>query len=299
MSIALKIPENNISPAMKWALGISVFFHLAVITIGTIGLPYIKKPIHISQPIAIEIVNVKDETTTNKRPNKTRTPVKEETKKEELKPEKKISAPPKVETKAPPKVTPLNPPKMKEDTVKPKPKIPPPPTKKLEEPEPEKPKPKDDVKEATEQEEAFLSVLKNLQDSEAETESEQKAENKPAPEKASPLAKFSQKLSASEVDAIRSALNKQFGECWNLMAGARYAEDIVVKIRLVINPDRTVQSARIADQWRYNQDSFYKAAADTALRAIRHPNCAVLDLPPDKYELWKDLIFNFNPADQL
>ena len=297
MSFALKIPENTMPPIMKWALGMSIFFHLLVITIGTVGLPYIKKPIHISQPIAVEIVNIKDETTTNRKPNKRRAPIKEE--KPKPKAEKKISAPPKVETKAPPKVAPLDPPKVKEDTVKPKPKIPPPPSEKLEKPEPKKPDPKDDLKEATEQEEAFLSVLKNLQDSEPDDETQQKTQDKPVPEKASPLAKFSQTLSASEVDAIKAALNKQFAECWNLMAGARYAEDIVVKIRLVINPDRSVQSARIADQWRYNQDSFYKAAADTALRAVRHPNCAVLDLPPDKYELCKDLIFNFNPADQL
>ena len=83
------------------------------------------------------------------------------------------------------------------------------------------------------------------------------------------------------------------------MAGARNAEDIVVKINLVVRPDRSVQSARIVDQWRYNQDSFYRAAADEAMRAVRHPNCEVLDLPPDKYDLWKDLTFNFNPSAQL
>ena len=101
------------------------------------------------------------------------------------------------------------------------------------------------------------------------------------------------------MDAIASALNAQFGSCWNLMAGARNAEDIVVKINLKVRPDRTVQSARVVEQFRYNQDSFYRAAADEAMRAIRHPNCEVLDLPPDKYDLWKDLIFNFNPSAQL
>lgn len=298
MSLALTMPQIDLAPAMKWALGISVVFHIVVIILGTVGLPYIKKnrPI-ISQPIAIEIVNISDETTTNKTPKKTRAPKAED--KPAPKKEKKITAPPKVETKAPPKVAPLEPPKVKENTVKPKPKVPPPPSEKLEQPKPKEPEPKDNVKEAAAQDEAFLSVLKNLQEVEPETEVSKTPVDKPAPAEASPLAKFSQKLSASEFDAIKMALNRQFGECWNLMAGARYAEDIVVKIRLVINPDRSVQSARIADQWRYNQDSFYKAAADTALRAVRHPNCQVLDLPPEKYELWKDLIFNFNPAQQL
>lgn len=298
MNFVPAMPDIQLSPAMKWALGVSIIFHMGVIIIGTVGLPYIKKePPIISQPIALEIINISDETTSNKRPNKLRTPKAED--KPAPKKEKKISAPPKVETKAPPKVAPLETVKPKVETVKPKPKVPPPPSDKLKEPEPKKEEPKEALTEAAAQDEAFLSVLKNLQESEPEADVENAPNNEPAPAQASPLAKFSQQLSASEFDAIKMALNRQFAECWNLMAGARYAEDIVVKIRLVINPDRSVQSARIADQWRYNQDSFYKAAADTALRAVRHPNCQVLDLPPEKYELWKDLIFNFNPSQQL
>ena len=293
------MPEMDLPPAMKWALGASVVFHLTVIIGSTVGLPYIKKPIELpSAPIAIEIVNIDEETQTNRRPNQNRAP---KPKEEKSAPKKnKITAPPKVETKDPPKVTPLEPPKPVEHTVKPEPKVPPPPTEKLEQPEEKKLEPpKDDAKEVAAQEDAFLSVLKNLQDSEPEDTPEAPPADTPIPAEASPLAKFSQKLSATEVDAIRMALNRQFAECWNLMAGARYAEDIVVKIRLVINPDRSVQSARVADQWRYNSDSFYKAATDSALRALEHPNCAVLDLPADKYELWKDMIFNFNPAAQL
>lgn len=299
MNIAAQLPNIDLPPAMKWALGASLVFHLSIVLIGTVGLPHIKKPIVINQPIAVEIVNISDETTTDKKPKQTPTPKAEE--KPAPKKENKIEAPPKVETKAPPKVTPLEPPKPKENTTKPKPKVPPPPTEKLEKPEPPpEPKKEDNKKEeAAAQEEAFMSVLKNLQDSEQSAAETPVESAQPAPQPASPLARFAEQLSATEVDAIRMALNRQFGECWNLMAGARYAEDIVVKIRLVINPDRTVQSARIADQWRYNQDSFYKAAADTALRAVRHPNCKVLDLPPDKYELWKDMIFNFNPSQQL
>jgi len=301
MAFNVPLPKLALSRSMKWALGVSVAFHLGIVLVGTLGLPYIKKPIVITQPIAVEIVDISDITTTNRPPNPVKTPKAEPKKTEEKKP--KIKTPPKVEAKAPPKVDPIKPPKV-EETKKPEPKTPPPPEKKVAEKKPDpKPKPpekkKDDKKEAAAQEEAFLSVLKNLEDSAPETPDEAENAKKAAPDKASPLAAFAEKLSATEVDAIRAALNRQFSGCWNLMAGARDAEDIVVKIRLVVNPDRSVQSARIADQWRYNQDSFYKAAADAALRAVRHPNCAVLDLPPDKYKLWKDMIFNFNPADQL
>ena len=248
------------------------------------------------QPIAVEIVDISEITTTNKRPQAQPVPKKEE----EPKPSKKVEAPPKVETKAPPKVKPLDkPPEVKKDTVKPKPKVPPPPSEKLEKvEEPPKKKEPEKKEEAVEQEDEFMSVLKNLQDGAAVAEETPDAKEVNEQEM-SPLAKFSERMSATELDMMVRALNTQFGSCWNLMAGARNAEDITVSINLKVNPNRTVQSARIADQWRYNQDAFYRAAADAALRAIRHPNCEVLDLPPDKYELWKDLKFNFNPATML
>ena len=284
---------------MKIALVVSALFHLSVLIIGTVGLPYVSRPPMLPpQPIAVEIVDISDITTTNKPPQLQPVP---EKKKEEPKPSKKVEAPPKVEAKTPPKVKPLEKPPepKKEETVKPEPKVPPPPSEKLEkvkEPEPKKEPEKKE--EAVQQEDPLASVLKNLQDGAAVAETAPDAKEV-VEQEMSPLAKFSERMSATEMDAMVRALNAQFGSCWNLMAGARNAEDITVSITLKVNPNRTVQSARITDQWRYNQDAFYRAAADAALRAIRHPNCEVLDLPPDKYELWKDLKFNFNPARML
>ena len=292
------LEKFEFTPAMKIAIGASIFLHVGVIILGIIGLPYIKKTPDLSAaPIAVEIVNIDDETTTNKKPSRAQLKPTPEKRKEQPKTEKQIKAPPKVETKAPPKVAPIDKPVEKTAEVKPKPKVPPPPSEALKKPKP--PEKKNPPPEETEevQEDQFLSVLKNLQES--EDSAEDITEEGTAKPEMSPLAKFSQRLSATEVDAIRSALNAQFSSCWNLMAGARNAEDITVSIKLIVNPDRTVQSARIVEQVRYNQDPFYRAAADTALRAIRHPNCQTLDLPPEKYELWRDLTFNFNPAAQL
>jgi outer membrane biosynthesis protein TonB len=296
---SLAAPDGfEMTRSMKVSLAGSVIFHVSVIILGTVGLPYIAKPPLLPpQPISVEVVDVSEMTTTNKKPQLQPVPEK----KEEPKPSKKVEAPPKVEAKAPPKVKPLEkPPEVKKDTVKPEPKVPPPPKEKLEKAEePPKPKePEEKKEEAVQQEDDFMSVLKNLQDGAAVAEESPDAKEV-VEQEMSPLAKFSERLSTSELDAIARALNAQFASCWNLMAGARNAEDITVSITLKVNPDRTVQSARITDQWRYNQDSFYRAAADTALRAIRHPNCEVLDLPPDKYSLWKDLKFNFNPSAAL
>ncbi len=284
---------------LKKALMVSIVFHVGIVLFGIVGLPYISKPPRIPQPIAVEIVDISEITTTNKKPNKS--PLKKAEDKPAPKVEKQIKAPPKVEATAPPKLKPIEKPveeKPPEVKPKPKPKVPPPTEVLKKEKPPEK---KEEVKTeepVVDQEEEFLSVLKNLQDTETPSEEDSDA-IEPAPQEKSPLTRFSERLSASEVDAIAAALNNQFRSCWNLMAGARNAEDIVVKINLVVRPDRSVQSARIVEQWRYNQDSFYRAAADEAMRAIRHPNCEVLDLPADKYDLWKDLTFNFNPSQQL
>lgn len=295
MSMITSQDVFEFTPEMKKALTASLFLHFGIFVFAIVGLPYISTPPRLPQPIAVEIVNIDEITTTNKEPNQSKLKKVEEQPKPKA--EKKVVAPPKVEAKKPPKIKPIDKPEVKKEVVKPEPKVPPLPTEKLEKPKPEKKK-EEPKEEAVTQEEEFLSVLKNLQDSETPSDVVTEAV-KPAPQEQSPLAKFSQKLSATEADAIGVALNEQFRGCWNMLAGARNAEDIVVKINLVVRPDRTVQSARVVDQWRYNQDSFYRAAADEAMRAIRHSNCEVLDLPPDKYDLWKDLTFNFNPSAQL
>ncbi len=295
----------GISKSMKTALVLSAAFHLSIVIFGVVGLPFIQKPIVIPpQPISIEVVDISEIRTTNKKPQEAKPKPKDEP---PPKVKEEIKAPPKVTAKEPPKVKPMEKPAepKKEDVKPPEPDTPPPPEEKLAEakpePKPEPPKkeePKEDKEEKTVSEEDFLSVLKNLQDEKPTGEENPDGDEKASPEE-SPLAQFADKLSATEIDMIARALNIQFASCWNLMAGARNAEDITVSINLQVRPDRTVQSARIVDQWRYTQDSFYRAAADTALRAIKHPNCETLDLPEDKYNLWKDLTFNFNPSTQL
>ncbi len=291
---------------MKFALMVSAGFHLTVILLGVFGLPYIQKPIEIPpQPISVDIVDIGEITTTNKKPQQAKPKPKDEP---PPKVTEEVKAPPKVEAKEPPKVTALEKPPEppKEDVKEPEPETPAPPEEKLAKvepaPKPEPPK-KDKPKEPEKtkkppSEEDFLSVLKNLQDESPTGEKNPDGEENTSPEQ-SPLAQFADKLTATEIDMIARRLNIQFASCWNLMAGAREAENITVSINLKVRPDRTVQSAKIVDQWRYSQDSFYRAAADTALRAVKHPNCETLDLPEDKYNLWKDLTFNFNPSMQL
>ncbi len=98
-------------------------------------------------------------------------------------------------------------------------------------------------------------------------------------------------LSVSEIDLLR----RQLERCWNIPIGARDAQNLVIDIYLEVNPDRTVRRAEIVDQARYRRDSFFRAAAESALRAVHHPDCRPLQLPERKYDLWREIVVTFDP----
>ena len=276
----------------------SLFFHAVMIAFAIFGLPHIKKPPTIPETaISIDIIDlpVDEIAQTNKPPVQAPAP-KEPPKIEEQVAKKKEAPkmPPKVEAKEPPKAVPVKPPPPEppKKIVKPIPKVPPPPAEALKEPEPE-PK-KEEVVEEEPQQEQFQSLLKNLQDAEPQPDVPDinpKAQNA-AP---SPLAQFSQQMTMSEFDALR----RQLARCWSIQAGARYAEDLVVEVKLKVGPDRRVINAMVVDQFRYSNDSYFRAAADSAIRAVHSPMCDPLDVPEDKYDVWKDMIVNFDPREML
>jgi hypothetical protein len=102
-------------------------------------------------------------------------------------------------------------------------------------------------------------------------------------------------VTVSEIQAVR----QQLAQCWNVAAGARRADALAVEIEMVMNQDATVRQARVVDAARMNSDPYYRAAAESALRALGHPDCIPLKLPLDKYEVWKNFTFNFDPSKML
>jgi hypothetical protein len=279
---------------MKTPVVISAIFHGVIVVLALTGLPYFKsdpKPTPVIVPV--EIMTIGEVTQTNKIPVKA--PPKEEPK-EEAKPIKK-EAPPKVEAVEPPKDVPKPKPKA-EAKPKPKPVVPPPPTEKLKEPEP---KPQEKVKEEVvepDQQEQFDSLLKNLQDGAPDIQ-EDLPESKTAQANNAPDAPLGSEMTITEIDAMIARLRQQLSRCWSIQAGARYAEDLSVEVRMVVSRERRVINATIVDQWRYNQDTFFRAAADSVIRALNSPQCEILDLPPDRYDAWKDMVVNFNPNEML
>ncbi len=103
-------------------------------------------------------------------------------------------------------------------------------------------------------------------------------------------------ISISEMDAVR----RQIEACWNLPAGARDPESLIVQVWVALNPDGTVQQAKVVDgAGRAGYDPFYRAAAESALRALLNPRCSPLKLPADKYHQWKTMTINFDPRNML
>lgn len=270
----------GMDPSMKGPFAVSGVFHLAAFLFATLGLPYVIKPPEITTPISIEIVEMDKITQTNRvsRPDKSKKP------EEKPPPAPRKPQPPKMTAEAPPDLTPkASPVPMPEKIKKPD-------EKKLKPPKPEKIQ---EMKKDTSED--FSSLLKNLTDAKPDAQEAPDTEKESTSVPMSAIAPIGDKLTMSEVDALR----RQLGQCWNVLSGAKYAENLMVEIRLQVNPDRTIRQATIVNQLRYNTDSVFRAAADAAMRALRNPLCTPLALPPEKYNEWKDTKVSFNPKDML
>ena len=102
-------------------------------------------------------------------------------------------------------------------------------------------------------------------------------------------------------DAVLLAVADAFGvrpRAVRLVHG-RGSRRKLVEVTIDVNPDRTVANATVVDKSRYGSDPFFRAAADSAVRAVRNPRCSPLELPADKYDQWKHIDFTFDPRDML
>ena len=80
-------------------------------------------------------------------------------------------------------------------------------------------------------------------------------------------------------------------ECWVIPPGAREG-NITVKVRIQMNPDGSV--AGNPEIMNGPGDFLFDTTARSTVAAIL--GCQNYDfLPQDKYDVWKDLVLNFNP----
>jgi hypothetical protein len=328
MSVAAAEPALADEPAVEEmrdgiaqrAVTFSLVVHLIFGSLFVLGVPRLfDPPIPEETPIAVEFVTIAPETrATHPNPNPPQPNAKPDVAVVDApttkpSPEPPVSAPvPPPSTEMPPST---EPPKAQElkappplPLVKPpEPKPEPPrPVEKADAPRPkEKPEPPQQMAKNEPKPEQkkydpsqFDALLKNLATQPAIPSPEappQRPRVASARPSSQPRAPLGSQITASEVDLVR----EQIARCWNVPAGARDAKDLVVEIRVAVDPDGTVRQATIVDQARLAGDPFFRAAAESARRAFFNPLCRPLHLPPGKYAIWKDLVVDFSPKDVL
>jgi len=273
-----------------------------VALVSVFGLPlFFKDPVLDDVPMIVDIVPLGDKT--NPPPLQSQSqpePAKPDPKPDQAKPEP---------VKPPPPAPPPPPPPPKPEPLpvpEPKPAPKPEPPKPEPKPEPPKPEQKPDNKAKPRQQDELDSLLKSvdkikpkssvddlMKSAEKAKSTDQGKQPLPQSVKGSASNNPLEPVSMTELDMIRAQIYK----CWNIPAGAKDAQDLVVPIRVRLQQDGTVLSAEIVDSLRYSADSFYRAAADSARRAVLV--CSPLKAPPSKYEQWKDLTLRFNPKEML
>ena len=102
-------------------------------------------------------------------------------------------------------------------------------------------------------------------------------------------------LTLSEEDALKAQI---FG-CWSIPLGLPYNENLLVRIKLRLEPDGSVKKTEILDHARMNKpgQGFHKVLAESALRAVKL--CQPLRVPSTGYERWKELQLNFDAREML
>ncbi|MEE2695129.1 MAG: hypothetical protein VX976_02090 [Pseudomonadota bacterium] len=146
------------------------------------------------------------------------------------------------------------------------------------------------------------SILKSIEkvksekkvQKESEIKDDIKKEEKVDDQKEVKNINLGEKLTISEKDAIR----RQFYRCWIVPAGAKNIQEYKVSIKLKLNRDGEVINSKLMN--KSNLDNpFFRTLAESAIRAVNHPDCKKLKVPVKKYERWKETILDFDPSVML
>ncbi len=250
-------------------------------------------------------------------PPKPEAPPKPPAKPAPAEPERKPEPPKPVVAKAEPEAKPVpKPVPPKPEPPKPEPPKPEPPKPVPPKPAPEKPAPEKSATEKPappkpEPPSDFASVVKSVQElkQQAPAKAGEQPQAKPKAADGEPsleqrlaqalrsptpaASALAQPMTTSEIDAIR----RQIERCWNLPAGAKDAENLVVAIRVEMNSDGRPRTATVENQAEMRSNPFFRSAAESALRAVLNPRCHPFKLPPEKYERWKSMTLVFNPKE--
>ena len=99
-------------------------------------------------------------------------------------------------------------------------------------------------------------------------------------------------LSQSELDALRARL----AQLWSPPAGAKNPDELVVPIRMQLNPDGTLAGPPMV--LTSGKTPLFMASRDSAIRAVLRGQPFDM-LRPEHYEQWKDIEITFDPRDMI
>ncbi len=102
-------------------------------------------------------------------------------------------------------------------------------------------------------------------------------------------------MTQSEIAALKARLY----QCWNPPVAVREADGLVVEVRISLLPDGSLSRAPELMRVEHAADPRAQVAAEAALRAVAQ--CAPFGdiLRPEKYALWKEIEFVFDPREML
>lgn len=270
----------------------SLIVHFFLVLLLSGMLPKCSKDIEKPKIIAIDILPIGEAPKTTPQAQAPKPKV------EEKKPEVKKPVPPKV-TKKPEDAT-----KM-EKTEKPKPVAKPAvkkpaPTKVEKKPEIKEVKKEDQQKKDTSDQEGKKKLLKDLEKKEQAQldelfEDASTKPDKPVQQAAQSSGKSEPVVDAAFVNELMGKIQGQISQCWNIPIGAEDVQNIKVKLYIALTSTGAVTDVKIIDTLQYNTDNVFRVIADSAVWAVKE--CSPLQgLPVDKYDVWKEIEFNFDPS---
>ena len=267
---------------MNRSLIISSFLHILIVMITALSLPFLaKKPIDLPPIVSVELIQITEKTNIPFAPKAKKIIEKIKEKEKKLVSEQ---APPKKVKKKKPDAIP-----MPDDKVK---KV-----KKIKDDKQNPEKIDNEVKQVSEFEKKELfdpnNIAALIDKSKIDSAEVKKKSNKITQDQDRNIENTG--LSLSEEDALKAQI---FG-CWSIPLGLPYNENLLVKIKLQLDPDGSVTKSEILDHARMNKpgQGFYKVLAESALRAIKL--CQPLRVPTTGYERWKELQLNFDAREML
>jgi outer membrane biosynthesis protein TonB len=269
----------------------SFILHFFLVLVLSGMLPKCSKDIEKPKVIAIDILPLGEAPKTTPQAQTPKPKV------EQKKPEVKKPEPPKA-VKKPEKATKME----KAEKPKPvaKPAIKKPAQTKVEKkPEVKEIKKADEQKKDSVDQEGQKKLLKDLEKKEQAQLDALFEETSTKPEPTQQTAQASGKsepvVDAAFVNELMGKIQSQISQCWNIPIGAEDVQNIKVKLFIALTSTGAVTDVKIVDQLQYSTDNVYRVVADSAIWAVKE--CSPLQgLPADKYDVWKEIEFNFDPS---